>query len=91
MKTLMIPTTAGTGSEATPNAIVAVPEKQLKVGIVNTEMIADYVILDAVMIKSCLERLPPPPVWTLWPTPSSALPATRPIPSATCSPSRPWI
>ena len=47
----MIPTTAGTGSEATPNAIVAVPEKQLKVGIVNTEMIADYVILDAVMIK----------------------------------------
>ena len=37
MKTLMIPTTAGTGSEATPNAIVAVPEKQLKVGIVNTE------------------------------------------------------
>lgn len=51
VKTLMIPTTAGTGSEATPNAIVAAPEKQLKVGIVNTEMIADYVILDAEMIK----------------------------------------
>ena len=27
VKTLMIPTTAGTGAEATPNAIVAVPEK----------------------------------------------------------------
>lgn len=54
VKTLMIPTTAGTGSEATPNAIVAVPEKQLKVGIVNANMIADYVILDAEMIK----RLP---------------------------------
>ena len=51
VRTLMIPTTAGTGSEATPNAIVAVPEKRLKVGIVNEEMIADYVILDAVMLK----------------------------------------
>ncbi len=53
----MIPTTAGTGSEATPNAIVAVPEKQLKVGIVNTEMIADYVILDAVMIKKLPRKI----------------------------------
>lgn len=51
VKTLMIPTTAGTGAEATPNAIVAVPEKQLKVGIVNTDMIADYVVLDAAMIR----------------------------------------
>lgn len=54
VKSLMIPTTAGTGAEATPNAIVAVPEKELKVGIVNTAMIADYVILDSIMIK----RLP---------------------------------
>ncbi|MGT2799925.1 iron-containing alcohol dehydrogenase [Streptococcus marmotae] len=49
---LMIPTTAGTGSEATPNSIVGVPEKGLKVGIVNPEMIADYVILDARLIKN---------------------------------------
>ncbi len=57
MKTLMIPTTAGTGSEATPNAIVAVPEKQLKIGIVNTEMIADYVILDAEMIRKLPRKI----------------------------------
>ena len=52
IRTLMIPTTAGTGAEATPNAIVTVPEKSLKVGIVSNEMIADYVILDAEMIRS---------------------------------------
>ena len=52
--TLMVPTTAGTGSEATPNSIVAVPEEQLKVGIVSPEMIADAVILDGNMIR----RLP---------------------------------
>ena len=55
--TLMIPTTAGTGSEATPNAIVAVPEKQVKIGIVNANMIADYVILDAVMIKKLPRKI----------------------------------
>ena len=52
VKTLLIPTTAGTGSEATQIGIVAVPEKELKVGIVNAEMIADYVILDAEMIRN---------------------------------------
>lgn len=55
VRTVMIPTTAGTGSEATPNAIVLVPEKELKIGIVNPAMIADAIILDA----SLLLRLPP--------------------------------
>ncbi|MEX2784103.1 iron-containing alcohol dehydrogenase [Streptococcus sp. H49] len=49
---LMIPTTAGTGSEATPNSIVGVPEQELKIGIVNPEMIADYVILDGRLLKN---------------------------------------
>jgi len=57
VKTIMVPTTAGTGSEATPNAIVAVPEKELKVGIVNENMIADYVVLDAVMIKKLPRKI----------------------------------
>ena len=39
---------------AVANSIVAVPEEQLKVGIVNPEMIADAVILDGEMIR----RLP---------------------------------
>ena len=52
VRCLMIPTTAGTGSEATPNSIVGVPEKNLKVGIVNPELIADHVILDSNMIKN---------------------------------------
>ena len=57
VKTLMIPTTAGTGAEATPNAIVAVPEKELKVGIVNPEMVADYVILDPATIKNLPRKI----------------------------------
>lgn len=52
VKTVMVPTTAGTGAEATPNAIVAVPEDELKVGIVSDEMVADVVILEADMIKN---------------------------------------
>ncbi|MCR5083886.1 MAG: iron-containing alcohol dehydrogenase [Succinivibrionaceae bacterium] len=47
--TVMVPTTAGTGSEATPNAIVLVPEENLKVGIVTDLMISDVAILDPVL------------------------------------------
>ncbi len=54
---VLIPTTAGTGAEVTPNAIVAVPERELKVGIVNDNMIADYVILDARMIKNLPRKI----------------------------------
>ena len=50
--TVMIPTTAGTGSEATPNSIVSVPERQVKVGIVNEQMLPDFVILDGAMIRN---------------------------------------
>lgn len=50
MKTVMIPTTCGTGSEATCNAIVAIPEEESKKGIVNDSMIPDYVFLDSDMI-----------------------------------------
>ena len=43
---VMIPTTAGTGSESTPNAIVFRPTLNLKVGIVCDIFMPDKVILD---------------------------------------------
>lgn len=49
LPTLMIPTTAGTGSETTPNSIVLVPEDELKVGIVSPKLMPDCVILDPKM------------------------------------------
>jgi alcohol dehydrogenase class IV len=55
IKTVMLPTTCGTGSEATCNAIVAIPEEETKKGIVNNEMICDEVILDPLFIA----KLPP--------------------------------
>lgn len=51
----MIPTTAGTGAEATPNAIVLRPSLNLKVGIVCDLFIPDWVILD----PELLLNLPP--------------------------------
>jgi alcohol dehydrogenase class IV len=42
---LLIPTTAGTGSEATPNAILAIPEQNTKVGIITPVLLPDFVAL----------------------------------------------
>ena len=42
---LLIPATAGTGSEATPNAILAIPEQSTKVGIISPVLLPDYVAL----------------------------------------------
>jgi alcohol dehydrogenase class IV len=55
LPTVMVPTTAGTGSEATPNAIVLVPEDELKVGIVSPRLMPDFVVLDPLLTLS----LPP--------------------------------
>ena len=43
---IMIPTTAGTGAEATPNAIFSIEEEKVKKAIVSSHVIADVAILD---------------------------------------------
>ncbi|MGY0615427.1 iron-containing alcohol dehydrogenase [Vibrio sp. FJH11] len=42
---VLAPTTAGTGAEATPNSIIAIPERATKVGIISPVMLPDYVAL----------------------------------------------
>lgn len=44
--TCLIPTTAGTGSEVTPNAIVTLPEKELKQGVVSSHLLPTVSIVD---------------------------------------------
>lgn len=49
ISTVLIPTTSGTGSEVTPNAIVTLPEEQLKLGIVSPYLLPQLAILDPVL------------------------------------------
>lgn len=46
---ILIPTTSGTGSEVTPNAIITIPEEELKIGIVSRHFLPELVILDPVL------------------------------------------
>lgn len=52
---ILVPTTGGTGSEATDVAIVTDPEKNLKIGVVSQHLLPDSVILDPLLTVS----LPP--------------------------------
>lgn len=47
--TILIPTTSGTGSEVTPNAIVTLPEEELKIGVVSRYLLPALVILDPLL------------------------------------------
>lgn len=44
--TVLIPTTSGTGSETTPNAIVTLPERQLKIAVVSRRLYPRLALLD---------------------------------------------
>jgi alcohol dehydrogenase len=54
---LAIPTTAGTGSEVTPVAVLTDPEAILKVGISSRHLIPAYALVDPTLTHGC-----PPPV-----------------------------
>lgn len=49
---ILIPTTAGTGAEATPNSIIAIPERATKVGVISPVMLPDYVVLSPELTMS---------------------------------------
>lgn len=52
---IMLPTTAGTGSEATPNSIIALKDEEVKVGFISEYFLPGNVILDPELTLS----LPP--------------------------------
>jgi alcohol dehydrogenase class IV len=47
--TVLIPTTSGTGSEVTPNAIVTIPQDELKIGAVSRYLLPQLVIIDPLL------------------------------------------
>ncbi|MFD6443066.1 iron-containing alcohol dehydrogenase [Peribacillus sp. NPDC060186] len=47
--TILIPTTSGTGAEVTPNAIVTLPDEELKVGVVSKYLLPKIVFIDPVL------------------------------------------
>jgi alcohol dehydrogenase len=52
MPTVLVPTTAGTGAEATKNAIIAIPSRNTKGAVVHENLLPDMVILDPVLTTS---------------------------------------
>lgn len=53
LPTIMMPTTAGTGSEATINSILTDTKKNVKQGIVSRHFMPDVAIVDPLMTLSC--------------------------------------
>lgn len=57
LPTVAVPTTAGTGSETTPVAVVSLPDRDLKVGVSSRHLLPDAAVVDPLLTVS----LPPGP------------------------------
>ncbi|HEX3371724.1 MAG TPA: iron-containing alcohol dehydrogenase [Candidatus Acidoferrales bacterium] len=53
MPVVAVPTTAGTGSEVSPVAVVADPERAMKIGIASRTLIPKWAIVDPALTVSC--------------------------------------
>ena len=85
-----IPTTAGTGSEATLVAVVADPANRVKMEFLSYHLLPDAAVLDPRMTETLPPGSPPPPGLTPWSTPSRRPPACSATRSATPLRKRPW-
>lgn len=54
---IALPTTAGTGAEVTKNAVIAVPEKGVKVSLRDARMVPDVAIVDADLMQGAPARV----------------------------------
>jgi len=57
LPTIAIPTTAGTGSEVTPVAVISVKQENKKIGIQSPFMIPDVAIVDPLMTLTCPSKV----------------------------------
>ena len=53
LPSVAIPTTAGTGAEMTKNAVIAVPDRRVKVSLRDVDMIPDLAIVDPALTDGC--------------------------------------
>ena len=61
---IAIPTTAGTGSEVTRNAVLASPEQRVKASLRSPHMLPRLAVVDPELTSTCRPRSPHPPAWT---------------------------
>jgi alcohol dehydrogenase class IV len=57
LPTVLVPTTSGTGAEATPNAIFSVPEQGVKLAIVSTHVIPWAAVVDPELTLSAPQKV----------------------------------